>query len=72
MGIVALLFLAPIFAALAVGIWRARPRKLPDPSVAHQPHPHPAVVLAEFEVRQAYRELELLYDTPTAPGPPTR
>ncbi|WP_329203798.1 hypothetical protein [Streptomyces sp. NBC_01435] len=70
MGIVALQLLAPSFAALAVGIWRARPRKLPDPYVAHQPHP--AVVPAEFEVRQAYRDLELLYDTPTASGSPTR
>ncbi|WP_331746669.1 hypothetical protein [Streptomyces sp. NBC_00842] len=72
MGIVVFLFLAPSFAALAVGIWRARPRELPDRYVAHRPHLHPAVVQAELEVRQAYRDLELLYDTPTLSGPPTR
>ncbi|WP_331764809.1 hypothetical protein [Streptomyces sp. NBC_01238] len=72
MGIVALLCLAPSFAALAVGIWRARPRELPDPYVAHRPHLHPAVVLAELEVEQAYRELAPLYDTPTLSRPPAR
>ncbi|MEU6925486.1 hypothetical protein [Streptomyces sp. NPDC046631] len=72
MGIVVLLCLAPSAVVVAIGAFRARPRKLPAPYVAYRPHLRPAVVLAELEVRQAYRDLELLYDTPTASGPPTR
>jgi hypothetical protein len=45
---------------------------LPEPYVRHRPHLHPAVVLAELEVRQAYREIGALYDTPTLSGPPAR
>ncbi|MFF1916198.1 hypothetical protein ACFVYE_32345 [Streptomyces sp. NPDC058239] len=72
MGIVVLLCLAPSAAVVAVGALRARPRKLPDPYVAYRPHLHPAVVLAELEVRQAYRELAPLYETPTLSGLPAR
>ncbi|THA29156.1 hypothetical protein E6R18_24915 [Streptomyces sp. A1277] len=70
MGTVALLFLIPSFVVLAVGIWRCRPRPLPEPYVRYRPHLHPAVVLAELEVRQTYRDLAPLYDTPPLSGPP--
>jgi hypothetical protein len=72
MGIVVLLCLAPSAAAVVVGVLRARPRRLPEPYIRHRPHLHPAVVRAELEVRQAYREIAALYDTPTLSGPPAR
>ncbi|WP_399559175.1 hypothetical protein OH809_45235 (plasmid) [Streptomyces sp. NBC_00873] len=72
MGIVVLLCLAPSAAAVVVGALRARPRALPEPYVQYRPHLHPHVVLAELEVRQAYRDLAPLYETPTLSGPPAR
>jgi len=72
MGIVVLLCLTPSAAAVVVGVLRARPRKLPAPYVQYRPHLHPAVVRAELEVRQTYRDLAPLYDTPTLSGPPAR
>lgn len=72
MGTVVLLCLAPSAAVVVIGALRARPRKLPAPYVQYRPHLHPHVVLAELEVRQAYRELAALYDTPTLSGPPVR
>ncbi|WP_392838637.1 hypothetical protein [Streptomyces sp. LN500] len=76
MGTVVELYLYAAGAACAlvllVGIRRARPRELPEPYVRYRPHLHPHVVLAELEVRQAYRELAALYDTPTLSGPPAR
>jgi hypothetical protein len=72
MGIVVLLCLAPSAAAVVVGVLRARPQKLPAPYVQYRPERHPAVILAELEVRQTYREIGALYDTPTLSGPPAR
>lgn len=72
MGIVVLLCLTPSAAAVVVGVLRARPRKLPAPYVQYRPERHPAVILAELEVRQTYREIAGLYDTPTLSGPPAR
>ncbi|MCX4792463.1 hypothetical protein OG369_42570 [Streptomyces sp. NBC_01221] len=72
MSIVVFLCLAPSAAVVVVGVLRARPRKLPEPYVRHRPHLHPAVVLAELAVRQAYRELAPLYDTPALSRPPAR
>jgi hypothetical protein len=57
---------------LTAAALRLRPRELPEPYVRHRPHLHPAVVVAEFEVRQTYRDLAPLYDTPTLSGPPAR
>ncbi|MFB7222380.1 hypothetical protein [Streptomyces sp. NPDC056227] len=72
MGIVVLLCLAPSAAAVVVGMLRARPRRLPAPYVAYRPERNPAVILAELEVRQTYRDLAPLYETPTLSGPPAR
>lgn len=72
MGVVVLLCLAPSAAAVAVAALRCRSRALPAPYVAYRPDLHPAVVLAELEVRQTYRDLAPLYDTPTLSGPPAR
>lgn len=76
MGVVILLFLAPSVAAVTIGVLRARSRRgadrLPAPYVRYRPDLHPAVVLAELEVRQAYDALAWLYDTPTPSGPPAR
>ncbi|MEU9947015.1 hypothetical protein [Streptomyces sp. NPDC047939] len=77
MGIVILLCLAPSAAAVTVGALRARSRRpvarpLPEPYVRYRPDQHPAVVLAELEVRQMYAGLAGLYDTPTLSGPPAR
>ncbi|MER5277712.1 hypothetical protein ABT025_18405 [Streptomyces sp. NPDC002809] len=75
MGAVVLLCLAPSAAAVAVAALRCRPahpRRLPEPYVRYRPELHPAVVLAELEVRQTYAGLAELYDTPTLSGPPAR
>lgn len=72
MGIVVLLCLAPSTAAVVIGALRARPRKLPAPYVQYRPERNPAVILAEREIRQTYRALAPLYDTPTLSGPPAR
>ncbi|MFI6653266.1 hypothetical protein ACIBI8_37460 [Streptomyces sp. NPDC050529] len=75
MGTVALLCLAPSAAGVVVAALRcrpARPRRLPEPYVRYRPEYHPAVVLAELEVRQTYQDLAGLYDTPTLSGPPAR
>jgi hypothetical protein len=75
MGVVELyLYAAGATGALVllVGVLRMRTRELPEPYVRHRPHLHPQVVFAEFEVRQAYRDLAPLYDTPTLSGPPAR
>ncbi|WP_331763209.1 hypothetical protein OG571_47645 (plasmid) [Streptomyces sp. NBC_01369] len=57
---------------LLVDVLRMRPRDLPEPYVRYREHLHPAVVRAELEVRQEYRELAPLYETPTRFGPPAR
>ncbi|MFJ3699461.1 hypothetical protein ACIPW9_35955 [Streptomyces sp. NPDC090052] len=68
MGAIVLLILTPSFIVVALGIWRARPRQLPAPYAAYRPHLHPAVLLAEREVRLTYTELAPLYDTPPTPS----
>ncbi|MFJ1900432.1 hypothetical protein [Streptomyces sp. NPDC088115] len=70
MGAVVLLCLTPSVVVAVVAVLRCRPRALPGPYVAHRPHLHPAVVLAELEVRQTYQDLAAPYDTPTPSGPP--
>ncbi|MFB7313016.1 hypothetical protein [Streptomyces sp. NPDC056192] len=72
MGTVVMLCLIPSAVAVAIGALRARPRRLPAPYVQYRPERNPAVILAELEVRQTFRELAPLYDTPTLSGPPAR
>jgi hypothetical protein len=79
MGTVVMLCLLPSAVAVVIGLLRARPRKpptrpreLPAPYVQYRPERNPAVIYAEFEVRQTYRDLAPLYDTPTLSGPPAR
>lgn len=72
MGTAVLLCLLPSTAAVVVGALRARPRRLPAPYVQYRPERNPAVILAELEVRQTYRDLAPLYDTPPLSGPPAR
>ncbi|MFG2676953.1 hypothetical protein [Streptomyces sp. NPDC048445] len=72
MGTVVLLCLVPSAAAATAAALRCRPRRLPEEYVRHRPHLHPAVMLAELEVRQSYTGLAELYDTPTLSGPPAR
>jgi hypothetical protein len=76
MGTVAELYLYAAGAACAlvllVGVLRMRPRALPEPYVRYREHLHPAVVRAELEVRQTYRDLAPLYETPPLSGPPAR
>ena len=72
MGTVVMLCLLPSAAVVAIGVLRARPRRLPAEYVQYRPERNPAVILAELEVRQTFRELAPLYDTPTLSGPPAR
>ncbi|MFF2411833.1 hypothetical protein [Streptomyces sp. NPDC058092] len=72
MGIAVLLCLVPGAVVVAIGALRARPRKLPEPYTRYRDHLHPVVVRAELEVRQSYRDLAPLYETPTLFGPPAR
>ncbi|MGW1814178.1 hypothetical protein ACWCQM_11530 [Streptomyces sp. NPDC002125] len=44
----------------------------PEPYVRHRHAQHPAVVLAELEVRQAYPDLAALYEVPTQSEPARR
>lgn len=77
MGIVVVLYLSlSVLASTPFGVaawryWRS-PEPLPAPYVQYRPERHPAVILAELEVRQTYREIAALYDTPTLSGPPAR
>lgn len=79
MGTVVMLCLLPSAAVVVIGALRARPQKLPKrprnlpaPYVQYRPERNPAVRLAEAELRQTFRELAPLYDTPTLSGPPAR
>lgn len=61
-------------APFGVAVWRClcRPAEVPAPYVRYRPERHPAVVLAELEVRLAYDGLARLYDTPAPTGPAPR
>ena len=65
-----LLLCAP-FGVLLVVRW-VRPVPLPEPYVRYRPDQHPAVLLAELEVRLAYPTLAPLYDTPAPTRHPAR
>ncbi|MFG2540712.1 hypothetical protein ACGFU4_36280 [Streptomyces sp. NPDC048511] len=41
----------------------------PEPYVRHRPAQHPAVILAELEVRQTYPHIAALYEVPTQSEP---
>lgn len=58
-----------------VALWRHLTGRMPtppEPYVRHRPAQHPAVVLAELEVRQTYPRLATLHEVPTLSEPAHR